>query len=81
MAMRETLRNHEVSHRRQPPREVTGVQAEFLDFEDRSSGLVEFDDIADTLAEGRFVWIDVDCEQARPEVIAEMLPAQRPGRL
>ena len=75
MAMRETLRNHEVSQRRQPPREVTGVQAEFLDFEDRSSGLVELDDIADTLAEGRFVWIDVDCEQARPEVIVELLPA------
>lgn len=52
-----------------------GVKAEFLDFGDRSYGPLELDEIVDAVAEGRFVWIDVDCQQASPEVIATLLPA------
>ena len=75
LAAADTSRNLGASPRHQSPRAIAGVQAEFFDFEDRSSGPVEIDDIVDTLAEGRFVWVDVDCEQAHPEVIAKLLPA------
>lgn len=60
--------------RRMPPPVIPGVQAEFLDFSDRSYGPLEVDKIAPAVADGRFVWIDVDCLQAQPEAIAGLVP-------
>lgn len=55
-------------------RELAGIQAEFLDFGDRSHGPLELEAIVDAMAEDRFVWIDIDCRKARPDVIADLLP-------
>jgi magnesium/cobalt transport protein CorA len=54
---------------------IAGVQAEYLDFHDRSYGPVDAREITSVLAAGRFVWVDVDCQQAQPNVIMSLLPA------
>lgn len=58
-----------------PAAEITGVRADFLDFRDRSHGSVDPHETAAVLASGRFVWVDVDCRHARPDVITQLLPA------
>ena len=55
-----------------------GIQAEFLDFRggDRAYGPVALEAVADQVAAGRFVWIDIDCSQTSPQPIADILPAE-----
>ena len=69
-----TARRGNLSAHRMPPPVMPGVRAEFLDFSDRSYGSLEIDEIAPAIADGRFVWIDVDCLQASPEALADLVP-------
>jgi len=56
------------------PRQAAGIRAEFLDFRDRSHGTLQLDEVATQMANGRFVWIDVDHEQSLPSVVLNVLP-------
>lgn len=53
---------------------MAGLQAEFLDFRDRTSGRLELSQVRESLADGRFVWIDVDSREASASAVAEILP-------
>lgn len=64
----------DLQSRRLPPPVMPGVQAEFLNFSDRSYGSLEVDEIVPAIADGRFVWIDVDCLESQPEAIAGLVP-------
>jgi magnesium transporter len=51
-----------------------GVRAEFLDFSDRSRGRLRLEEVRPQIAQGRFVWIDIDCDVADVGAIRSMLP-------
>jgi magnesium transporter len=56
-------------------RQRPGIHAEFLDFRNRTHGDVLLDEVATHLAEGRFVWIDVDSGQGSASAVLNLLPA------
>jgi magnesium/cobalt transport protein CorA len=53
----------------------SGVRAEFLDFRDRTHGDLRLDEVPAQVADGRFVWIDVDRGEALPSAVLNVLPA------
>lgn len=63
-------------------RQYAGIQAEFLDFRDKTLGPVPLAEVPAQLAAGRFVWIDVDSDQSDPAALLHILPdevVQRSG--
>ena len=52
----------------------TGIHAEFLDFRDKSHGDLRLDEVPTQMANGRFVWIDVDHAHRSPTVVLNALP-------
>lgn len=52
-----------------------GIHAEFLDFRDKTHGDLRLDQVPAQLADGRFVWIDVDAAQGPPSAVLNALPA------
>lgn len=59
-----------------PPAAADGsIVAEYLDFRDRSRGILSPGEIAAAIAAGRFVWIDIDTARADPDASASLLPA------
>ena len=57
-----------------PKPSLEGVTAEYLDFRDHSYGPASLEMIAALVAEGRFVWIDLDLSQSRAETVRSHLP-------
>lgn len=55
-----------------------GLRAEYLDFQDRSHGILAPSEVAAAIAGGRFVWIDLDTRQADDAAAVAALP---PGAL
>ena len=55
-----------------------GLLAEYLDFRDRSHGMLAPSEVAAAIAGGRFVWIDLDTRQADAAAAVAALP---PGAL
>ena len=51
-----------------------GMRAEFLDFRDKSHSDLRLDQVPAHLAEGRFVWIDIDSAQGSPSAVMDVLP-------
>jgi magnesium transporter len=64
---------HLIGHANTP--HYPGIRAEFLDFRDKTHGDLPLDDVASQLADGRFVWIDVDSAQGPPSAVLNVLPA------
>ena len=52
----------------------SGIHAEFLDFRDKSHGTLRLDDVPAQMANGRFVWIDVDHAHSSPTAVLNVLP-------
>lgn len=52
----------------------SGMHAEYLDFRDRTHGVLQIDDVSRQMADGRFVWVDVDTARCHPSVIIDSLP-------
>lgn len=55
---------------------IPGVQAEYLDFRDRSHGQLALDDVAHALEDSSFVWIDIDSLLADPALLQGVLPSE-----
>ena len=53
-----------------------GIRAEFLDFRDRSRGLLHPSEIRGEIDRGRFVWLDVDVAVVEADLIETTLPPQ-----
>lgn len=51
-----------------------GLRAEFFDFSDRSRCGIRLDEVRSQIANGRFVWIDVDSAEADSKTIIGALP-------
>jgi len=66
-----------------PPRSAMpahpAVHAEFLDFRDRSRGLLPPAEIPAAITAGRFVWLDIDRAGISAEEIAKQLSGNRAG--
>ena len=62
----------------EPPRSAMpahpAIHAEFLDFRDRSRGLLDPTEIPAELSAGRFVWLDVDRTGVTAEELTALLP-------
>ena len=56
-------------------RQASGIQAEFLDFRDRTHGALLLDELPGHFAAGRFIWIDVDAAQGSPSAVLHLFPA------
>ena len=60
----------------------SSVNAEFLDFRDKSHGAIAVNEVSSTMAAGRFVWIDInlqdqtysDLKKELPECLANQTP-------
>jgi magnesium/cobalt transport protein CorA len=52
-----------------------GIRAEYLDFRDRTHGDLPLGQVPTALADGRFVWIDVDSRQGPPAAVLNVLSA------
>ena len=53
-----------------------GIRAEFLDFRDRSRGLLHPSEIRGEIDRGRFVWLDIDVAEVEADLIETTLPPQ-----
>ena len=53
---------------------LDGLRAEFFDFSDRSRCGIRLDEVRSQIANGRFVWIDVDSAEADAKTIIGALP-------
>ena len=53
-----------------------GIRSEFLDFRDRSRGLLHPSEIRGEIDRGRFVWLDVDVAEVEADLIETTLPPQ-----
>ena len=54
---------------------ASGIQAEFLDFRDRTHGALPLEQVPEQLADGRFIWVDVDAAQGSPSAVLNLFPA------
>ena len=55
--------------------QTAGIRAEFFDFRQRTLGEARLDDVAKHMAEGRFVWLDVDTARSSTVALRSVLPA------